>query len=129
MRFPKGERRQVAKGRDRRRERTVTSRVRPEVVERDGHCRLLRHRYDLPRVFGPCEGPSEWSHYNETHRRSKTMGQKPEDRHTRAHSLMLCRFHSQAYDQHRMDIIELTPRGCDGPLRFKRDGWTWEETE
>lgn len=90
--------------------------VRPQVVIRDGHCRL----YGMP--FGECRGHSEWSHYNATHRRSKTRGMDPGQRHDRRHSMMLCTRHSQDYDQNRLDIRELTDEGCDGPLRVERDG-------
>jgi hypothetical protein len=122
-----------SKGRKKRHERAVVQSVRPEVVARDGYCRLQWHdnetRLMLQRMFGTCQGPSEWSHYNETHRRSKTMGQAPEQRHTTAHSLMLCKYHANEYDQNRMRILERTERGCNGPLRFSRNGNVWQESE
>lgn len=129
--IPKGTTRKTEKGREDRAEAAVIKVVRPQVADRDGHCRLLAvpkvHRVQL---FGDCEGPSEWSHYNETHRRSKTMGQPPEQRHMVEHSLMLCHKHSQMYDQNRMRIKELTERGCNGPVRITREGYgVWEEQE
>lgn len=127
--IPKGTTRKTEKGRKERAEAAVVQEVRPQCVARDGHCRASEAARKLPDTFGKCDGPSEWSHYNRTHRRSKTMGQPPEQRHQRQHSMQLCRYHSQEYDQNRMDIEEVTERGCDGPLRMERDGVVWEETE
>jgi hypothetical protein len=81
---------------------------------------------ELWRMFGACRGRSEFAHFGEK-RRSKTVGQAPEERHDRAHSLMMCTKHHKDYDEHRLWIEALTERVCDGPLRFKRDGQTWEE--
>jgi len=130
--IPKGTTRKTQKGREDRAEGEVVKMVRPQVVARDGHCRLLvvpeQFRADM---FDDCSGPSEWSHYNDTHRRSKTVGQPPEQRHCVEHSMMLCRRHSQLYDQNRIRIKELTERGCNGPLRISRPerGGVFEETE
>ena len=56
-----------------------------------------------------------------------------EDRHTTEGSLMLCARHHRtgiaAYDLNRMRIEALTEKGCDGRLRFKRDGVVFEEPE
>src|SRR3990167_6845639 len=116
----------------RRAESKVVQVVRPIVEDRDGYCRLMwfddATRRQIATIFGSCSGPSQWSHYNATHRRSKTMGQAPEERHDRRHSLMLCAFHSAEYDQNRMAIVKLDEgRGCDGRLRFKRGGDVWDE--
>lgn len=132
--IPKGTTRKTEKGREDRAEAAVIKVVRPQVVDRDGYCRLQnldsRTRKMLIELFGECAGPSEWSHYNETHRRSKTMGQPPELRHCVEHSLMLCRKHSQMYDQNIMRIKELTERGCSGPIRAWIEGvGVWEEQE
>jgi hypothetical protein len=129
--IPKGERRSTQKGREDREEAAVIKKVRPQVVGRDGYCRLQAAPQETRlELFGACEGPSEWSHYNETHRRSKTMGRSPETRHMVAHSMMLCRKHSQMYDQNQIRIKELTERGCDGPIRASREGrGVWEEAE
>jgi len=126
---PKGERRSTQKGREDREETAVIKKVRPRVADRDGYCRLQSAPQETRlELFGACEGPSEWSHYNETHRRSKTMGQAPELRHCVEHSMMLCRKHSQMYDQNQIRIKELTDRGCDGPIRATREGHgVWEE--
>lgn len=125
----KGEKRSTQKGREDREETAVVKRVRPQVVERDGYCRLQSVPQDTRlELFGPCEGPSEWSHYNETHRRSKTMGQPPEERHQVEHSMMLCRKHANMYDRNEIRIKELTERGCSGPIRATREGrGVWEE--
>lgn len=115
------------KERRKRHESKVVKQVRPQVVARDGYCRLSEAARLHPENFGECEGPSEWSHYNATHRRSKTRGQPPEVRHTTAGSMMLCRQHSQDYDQNRIDIETQTDRGCDGPVRATRGGAVWME--
>jgi hypothetical protein len=130
-RFPKGETRKTAKARRKRQERAVVQEVRPQVVDRDGYCRFY-YLNDATRracwgIVGECSGPSEWSHYNATHRRSKTVGMEPEQRHDRRYSMMLCRSHSHAYDQNEIDIRTLTDEGCDGPLRAERDGVVWIE--
>lgn len=116
------------KGRRKRQERKVVQDVRPVVMDRDGYCRLSEAARLHPDEFGACEGPSEWSHYNATHRRSKTRGQPPEMRHTTAGSMSLCRKHSQDYDQNRLDIeVQDAARGCNGPVTAKRDGAVWVE--
>lgn len=132
--IPKGTTRKTQKGREDRAEAAVIKIVRPQVVDRDGYCRLYwldqLTRGKIAQLFGECEGPSEWSHYNATHRRSKTMGQAPELRHCVEHSMMLCRKHSQLYDSNRMLCKELTERGCSGRLRFWIEGvGVWEEQE
>ena len=64
-------------------------------------------------------------------KRAKTRGQSPEDRHDSEYSLMLCATHHRegvaAYDLNRMTIEALTENGCNGRLRFTRDGQIWEE--
>lgn len=128
--IPKGEPRKRTKGRRKRQERAVVQDVRPQVMARDGYCRLSEAARLHPAEFGNCEGPSEWSHYNATHRRSKTRGKPPEERHTTAGSMSLCRRHSQDYDQNRTDIQVLDEkRGCDGPVRATRGGAVWVEAE
>jgi hypothetical protein len=113
MLFPKPERRSRQKARERSHESAVIRRVRAEVARLDGFCRLWRGQ------MGPCRGASEWAHL-ERFRRSRTIGWAPEDRHRVDGTLMLCDGHHDDYDQHRMDIEELTPRGTRGALRFKR---------
>ena len=129
--FAKGDSRKRVKARRERKEHTVIADVRAAVVSRDAYCRFYWHdeatRAELWDKFGQCSGPSEWSHYNATHRRSKTMRQAPEQRHDRRFSLMLCRRHSHDYDQHRLNIIGVTDQCCDGRLRFTRDGRQWTE--
>lgn len=128
---PKPEKRKTTNGRKDRAEAKVKKDVRAQCVERDGQCRVFRtiagqhggwailgalvqiHMKDM------CDGPSEWAHMH-SRRRSQTRGQAPERRHDTAHSLMLCRFHHQAYDAHRLHITALTRKGADGPLKFRR---------
>ena len=35
---------------------------------------------------------------------------------------MLCKFHHGEYDQHRIEINQLTDFSADGPMEFKRKG-------
>lgn len=129
--FAKPEPRRRVKARADRREGEVIKAVRAEVADRDYYCRLYRLddglRGLLREMFGACRGRSEWSHYNLSHRRAKTVGRPPEQRHDRRYSLMLCDFHAAEYDENRMHIEATTDRGCDGPLRFERGGRAWTE--
>lgn len=108
----KGTPRKLAKGRKDRAEAKVEKRVRAEVAERDGYCRVPQ--YFLP---DPCDGPSEWAHFGDG-KRFKTRGMAPEKRHMTAASLMLCRKHHANYDTGRLRISALTEDGCDGQLLF-----------
>lgn len=127
----KPEPRKRTKGRKLRAEGKVKTSVRAACVARDFECRLgagtsadwpqgadrfipLSLFFDLP-----CAGLSEWAHMH-AKRRSQTRGQAPERRHDTAHSLMLCKFHHQEYDAHRLRITALTRKGADGPLKFRR---------
>lgn len=115
-----------------RAEATVKRAVRAACVERDAICSVesafFGHRgypweiRDETRLIGwdeGCQGKSEWAHMHQK-RRSQTRGQAPDVRHTTADSLMLCRFHHQEYDAHRLKITALTRRGADGALKFTR---------
>lgn len=134
--YAKPEPRKKATASERRKGRVVVQDVRLTCVERDRYCRLYvldaSLRRDLWQMFGQCSGRSEWAHFG-AKRRSHTRGQEAVIRHTTAGSLMLCEVHHRtgeaAYDLHRMTIEALTDRGCDGPLRFARDGKTWTESE
>jgi len=92
--------------------------VRAQCVERDGPCRIR----GAP--FGPCRGPSQWAHYG-PHRRCRTVGRPPLERHRRDASFMMCDGHHDLYDGqrlengHRLQVEALTDRGTDGPLRFQ----------
>ena len=98
--------------------------VRARTVDRDGYCRLRNLG------LGPCSGPSEWAHYQGS-RRFETRGLPPEERHTTAGTLQLCRSHHARYDGRAEPCVELehsTERRCDGPLRASADGGaTWVE--
>lgn len=116
-----------AKAKKDRAEAKVKKDVRAVVAERDGFCRLFSYA-DLPnRLFGACEGESEWSHVGDF-RRSKTRGMDPTVRHQSAHSVIFCTRHHVAYDQRKFVICYRTERGADGPLRFVvRDADAYEE--
>lgn len=67
----------------------------------------------------PCDGPLEWAH-RLSHRRARTVGQAPADRHTTAGSMMLCRAHHRAYDECRVVEREADPsKGADGILLWE----------
>ena len=104
-------------------ERTVIARIRPLVVARDGYCRVARNPLA---AMGPCWGVSEWAHLGES-KRFKTRGQDPERRHTTKGTAMLCTGHHRDYDEHRLQIEELTPERANGRLGFVRDGRRFEE--
>lgn len=131
--IPKPESRKKVRDRERRSASDIIVVERKKTSNRDGYCRLYwsdaKTRETVWGLFGRCRGPSEWAHYNDTHRRSKTVGKPPEERHTSVHSMMLCERHHDDYDLNRIDVREQTPQGCDGRLRFERtkDGESWEE--
>ncbi len=108
---PKGVPRKLAKARSDRAEAKVIKRVRAIVEARDGRCRLYWDAWS-----SVCDGPSEWAHFGDK-KRFKTRKMSPEQRHTTAGSLMLCRKHHADYDQGRL-VILAGPDGCDGPLQF-----------
>ncbi len=119
---PKGRTKRQLKGRKARHEAAVIAVVRAVCVERDGYCRIRKSGPTLAivvEVFGACDGPSQWCHMHQK-RRSRTVGQAPEVRHTTADSFMACVRHHADYDAYRLLITSLTRAGADGPLRFTR---------
>lgn len=113
-------------------ERELIRRVREEVVERDGSCRVGKN---LLAAMGRCWGPSEWAHFNQF-KRFKTRNLPPEERHTAAGSLMLCRGHHASYDRRVLlwgnaftvlTIEALTEALCNGPLRLGYQGRLFNE--
>ena len=125
--FPKPEPRERFKARRKRQEAALVQEVRPQVLARDGPCRLRRVR-----LFGPCDGVPEWAHFGES-QRWRTRGLPPQERHTIEGSLMLCTWHHELYDGrryrggHRMRITALTERRCAGPLRYQLGETVYEE--
>lgn len=131
--FPKPEPRDKQKAREKRAEAVVISEVRKLVSDRDHYCRLYwftqETRHAIEDLFGPCAGKSEWAHMGD-HRRFKTRGKEPEERHTTNGSLMLCEAHhrgARGYDTNYFSIEPLTARGANGPLRFRCEDGTFEE--
>ncbi len=122
--FPKPEKRRTTKGRKTRAESKVKQSVRAACVERDGHCRVhsQHEQFDdeKPEFFWlwTCSMVSQWAHLA-GHRRSQTMRQAPERRHTTKHSLMLCQRHHSMEEAGILRVVYLSARGCDGPLRFE----------
>jgi hypothetical protein len=85
-------------------EAKIKKAVRAQTVERDGHCFIFsRLPAGLRALLGPCAGSSEWAHIGE-HRRFKTRGLPPEERHTTAGTAQMCEKHHDAYDAHEFDI-------------------------
>lgn len=131
----KPEPRQKARARERRAEKPAMDVAYQHADGRDGYCRLYwsdaKTREQAWGLFGKCRGRSTLAHYNETHRRSKTRGRPPDERHQGQHAMKLCERHHSDYDQHRFEIEEMTEAGCDGRLRVRRaaDGATFEEPE
>ena len=113
------------KARRKRAEAKQVKAVRPQVAARDGYCRLAGAG------LGACSGASEWAHCT-THRRSKTMKQAPERRHSTAGSFMACSHHHHRIDRNEQPFITdrpLTERGADGPMEFaSEDGSTYTES-
>lgn len=103
----KPEKRSTTKGRKDRTEAQIKKDVRAIVVDRDAGCRLS--------WLSPCSGLLQWSHL-EGHRRGRTRGMSPEQRHTTAGTAMLCDGHHDEYDANKFRIIFETDKGADGPF-------------
>jgi hypothetical protein len=103
-------------------EAAVIARIRAIVERRDVYCRIGKALCGI----GRCAGALEWAHLGD-HRRFKTRGLPPEERHTTRGTLMLCSQHHHDYDQHRLEIEALTEREADGPLAFVGFGKRFEE--
>jgi hypothetical protein len=108
------------RARKKRKDDTYADTIREIVSARDGLC---RYGYDVSpgNRFSECRGVSEWAHFG-AWKRFKTRGLPPEERHTTAGSLQLCAKHHDDYDHGRLVIVARTPRGCDGPLRYREIG-------
>ena len=114
---PKPEKRRTTKGRKDRAESKEAQRVRALCVMRDGDCRYATaHPWQYS-----CHGDSEWAHYGQ-HKRARTGGMKPAERHSTKGSLMLCTRHHADYDAGRLQIIAETADGCDGTLKYVLKG-------
>ena len=107
--YPKGPTRAAIKAQKREHETQVIKAVRFACMKRDGHCRVAG------RVGTPCYGPSEWAHLGD-HRRARTRGRDPEERHDVRFSVMLCRLHHHDYDAHAYDLAYDPERGANGPV-------------
>ncbi len=106
------------RARKRRKESIVAAVVRDLCVARDGYC---RYGLDVsPSFRTPCRGESEWAHFGD-HKRFKTRGLSPEERHTPNGSLMLCTRHHADYDAHRLEVTAASDDGCEGMLLYSVD--------
>jgi hypothetical protein len=116
MPCPKPEPKAKSKARAKRHEAAIIQQVRAQCVERDGHCRIGSATTHL----GACTVWSQWCHM-EDKRRSKTLGQEPEVRHTTQGSFMGCAKHHGMYDSHELQITAIdSAKGADGVLRITR---------
>lgn len=122
----KGTPRKRLKGRKQRAGGKVVTRVRADVVLRDGYCRWLSVG------LGACSGPSEWAHAP-WNTRAHSRGMEPDERHSTADTLMCCRRHHQELDGRAYPRLQITAlesqKGADGRLRGLRDGSVYEEPE
>lgn len=119
--IPKPEPWKKTKDRRKRAEAEALTTAWKESGDRDGYCRLIGVK-----VFGTCDGKSEFAHVGQ-YRRFKTRGMAPTERHKRSGGIRLCSCHHRtgqfAYDANRIVIEMLTPDECDGLLEFRtRDG-------
>lgn len=113
-----------AKAAKRKAESKVVADVRERVFRRDWRCRACAA--GVPREYGMTFQEDQWAHLG-NHRRFKTRGMAPEERHTTQGSMRLCDQHHHQYDHHTLNIIMLTEAGADGPVRFERDGQEFVE--
>jgi hypothetical protein len=126
--LPKPETRKKAKDREDRAEARVVKVVRHKCEDRDGHCRLST-RFPTTDVAGPCWGPSEWAHLR-GRRRSQTVNEAPERRHTTRHTAMLCRQHHAMEERGTLVAIPQRPKdGADGPMTWTSPKGIFAETE
>jgi len=110
--IPKPEPLKTVRARKKRLEAKALQKARAECVSRDFYCRVSAATF-----LGPCSGPSEFAHLP-SHRRSKTRGQAPEDRHDSRYAMMACKLHHVLLDTHRYSLEAVHPTvGAWGPLR------------
>jgi hypothetical protein len=115
--FPKGQTRAEKKGSEDYRERSIITRNRAKCERRDGECRIGYWKVGVE-LFGECFGKSEWNHFD---KRSLTMNEPPEERHSTEVTGMLCATHHRMVDEHQIKRKGLTEKGLDGPMRFWND--------
>lgn len=116
--FPKGQTRAERKGKLDYRERQIIDRNRAKCVRRDGKLGCRIGYWQKTEVFGDCYGGSEWNHFD---KRSLTMNEPPEERHSTAITGMLCATHHRLVDAHEIKHEALTEDGLDGPMKFRND--------
>ncbi len=118
-----------ARAKRKRADASVAQIVRATCELRDGYCRIGSRfwRYSGCNIddigsLSDCCGPSEWAHMH-SRRRSQTRNQEPTVRHDARHSVKMCKFHHDQYDNRdkpRLYVTALTRAGADGPLKFRR---------
>ena len=102
----------------------MIAKVRADVFERDGYCKLAAEDtiwYAGDSNIVKCEGPSHLVHIP-PHTRAHTRGLPPEQRHNTQICLCGCRKHHDHIDgrqQPRIVVRCLTPDGTDGPIEVR----------
>lgn len=121
---PRGSQKRARRAR-RRSETAVIQEVRPQVVLRDGYCRV--RKYGLEPVLGPCRGESQWAHL-ERYRKCHTRGMDAEERHTTHGTAMFCDGHHDAYDAHEFSVLSADwTVGANAALTYVTKAQTVEE--
>ncbi len=111
--IPKPEAREKTKARKDRGEAAVKKAVRAACERRDGHCLAKRAG-----AKDACAGRSTWAHLA-GNRRSQTRGMSPEQRHSTAHTAMLCVHHHAQEESGQARVVYLSKKGADGQVRWK----------
>jgi hypothetical protein len=116
--FPKGQTRAEKKGKLDYRERQIIDRNRAKCVRRDGALGCRIGYWQKTEIFGDCYGGSEWNHFD---KRSLTMNEPPEERHSSRITGMLCGTHHTLVDDHEIKFEYLTDAGADDVMKFWND--------
>lgn len=124
--IPKGLTRKELKAKVDYREQQIIKRNRAACVRRDGFCRIGHWGDIAVKLFGECFGKSEWNHYE---KRSKTMNEPPEDRHSTRITGMLCATHHRMVDHDEILFEYQTEDGADQPMTFWPKGQSQRMTE
>lgn len=87
--------------------------IRRRCVLRDGYCKFA--------IMGGCDGPSEHAHLGR-HKRARTRGMDPTDRHTMEGSCMLCERHHGLEERGTLQLAMFGELGANGPIRIAYQG-------
>jgi hypothetical protein len=121
---PKGPTRRELKGQLDYRERQIIDRNRAKCVRRDGTLGCRIGYWQKTETFGDCYGASEWNHFD---KRSLTMNEPAEERHSSRITGMLCGTHHTLVDNHEIKFEYQTEDGADGLMTFWNEHGKLEE--